>query len=939
MRRCSRTKKNIRTFFVFLTIHLIAACVSEPKKQENSLITMIKNRDIDGIKARFSTSEINTKNQEGYSPLHIAVRKNDAAITEYLLTMGADIEETDPDGNTPLIAAVQENAFDAARILALHNARLFAANRDGVSAFVLFNEKKQTAVLFNPHTVLQTDKTGKMPLHYAVEKLDRRLVSELLAAADDSAEAALKAQNKDGQTALELAYARPEEKAAAAIAALLLHAGARPLQGSFATFETATLQRNYAMRFEEGRTALHIAAASGDTGFVQYLLEQGCPADVKNTAEETPLHEAVRNGHTSAAAALLDAGAQPDTEAAFGNTALHSAITAPHRTELVNLLLGKRANPAIKDKYGETPLHIAVRVGADTDILRALTNAGAPVDARNKKGETPLLLAVNRNLKKQAAFLISRGADIHAEDTSGITPFVAAVRQHREMLGAIVTKKTSALQDSKGRNALHLAVLLNADNKIFEYLIRQRSPINASDKAGNTPLHYAVINNRKTGGTSLLTNGADIFVTNKQGESPLKIAFMKETGREIWLLTDETVAAADSAGETPLHYAASWGMTSIIPYIISRGGNINAKNGKGETPLFAAVKANQSQAVTALFEVEVPIPLNGYARDFLGNTVLHTAIEWDARKAAETVLHQMGTKAAALLNAKNTAGKTVLHVAAQKDNIPFITLCLAYHADINRDDATGGTPLADALRYGKNTAALFLLKKGASPTRQDIQGRTALHEAIGTVPASTITALRNAGADPLVRDSSGVMPLSRAFFMEKNILEAVLGADSSLSNSDGQTPLHIAVQEKVDEETMRFLISKKYTLDKRDKTGSTALLLAVRYNAPSLCAILLESGADPFSVNNAGESALSLALTRSTELLKSVWKFTASKIDSGGNGFFHYAARYASIETIQLLLSGTKAGLDQKNLAGEIPADIAARWQRPEIAVLLQPKR
>lgn len=921
-------------FFMFLTM-IFAACVSQPEPQENSLVRMVRNRDIDGVKARFDTGEINAIDDDGQSLLHIAARQNDERMTEYLLSMGAQKEALDPTGNTPLLTAADANAFKAAQVLARHNAYLFAANADGESAFQRFNEKKQLPILLNPQTVLQKDEYGTSLLHYAAAQLDENLVRVLLAAAGDSLQTMIDEPDDDGRTALEIVYARPEEKSAAAIAALLLHAGAAPLNREFAAFETATVQRNYTMRFTEEQTALHIAAAAGYTGFVQFMLEQGCPADITSSANATPLHEAVRNGHVGAAAALLDAGADPNAAAALGNTALHFAVTAPHRDELISLLLAKKANPAVKDGYGETPLHIAVRVGAETDALRALVKGGAVVDERNKKGETPLLLAVERERKELVSLLMSGGADMHAEDTGGRTPFVEAVRQHRALIGNLVTKKTSAQRDSKGRNALHLAILLKADSKVIEYLIKQKTAVNAGDKAGNTPVHYAVSNNRKIAGTLLLANGGDIFATNKPGESPLKIAFTKLGGRAEWLLTTETVALADGNGDTPLHYAALWGMDTMIPFILSQGGNINAKNVKGETPLFTAVKANNARTVKTLCEAAGDTPFDLGARDVMGNTALHAAIGWNAPEAAEAVLRYTGSDGDALLNAKNTAGKTVLHIAAQKGSLPFLTLFLEKHADSNSDDATGKTPLVEAIRYGKTAAVMLLLKYGASPARQDIQGRTALHEAVGLAPVSVITALRTAGADPLIRDSYGVTPISRAFRLGRNILDAALGNEPSLSNSDGETPLHIAVQEQVPEETMRYLISKKYPLDKRDKTGCSALLLAAQQKTNALCTVLLEAGADPFCENNAGESAVSIACVDNTELLAAVRNAAAGKTDAAGNTFAHYAARYAAAETVQALQSALQPYLTQKNFAGDTPADVATRWQRPEIAALL----
>lgn len=937
MYKCSNMGKRIPILFsLFSIVLLLSACVSEPQKKENRLISLVKARDIEGIKSHFNTDEIKIKDGEGLSVLHLAVLQNDPKITSYLLKMGAEIEELDPSGRTPLVAAAAENAFAAAQVLAEHNARLFAADTEGISAFQLFYEKKKTALILNAQTVLQKDDTtGKTPLHYAAEYLDQNLLSEILNNAGNSLSTVLQEPDAQGHTALALVYEKPEEKAAAVIADLLLRAGAEPLRGLFTAFEIAAIQHNYHLRFENGQTLLHIEAAAGNTGFVLFLLEKGIDVNAKNISNMPPLYEAIRNGHTATATVLLEAGALPNIAATFGNTALHLAITAPHRAELLPLLLAKNADTSLKDDYGETPLHTAVRVGAEAEVITTLLQAGANINERNKNGESPILLAVERNLAMQTAALANAGADIHIEDMQKRTPFTEALRSRNEdIVKNLVTEKNSMQQDSKGRNVLHLAVLLNAEASIINYLIERETRVNAADKAGNTPLHFAVANNNPRLGEILLTYQADIFYTNQQGESPLKTAFIQRNGRERWIITDKTVVAADSNGDTVLHHAASWGLTAMIPLIIRRGGNSNAKNTKGETPLFSAVKADKPETVAALFAVQNAAAVDDTARDFLGNTVLHAAIEWNAFNSAEMILKQYGSKTAALFSTKNAAGKTPLHIAAQQGNIRFLALFLAYKADINADDRDGRTPLIDAVLYGQNNTVLFLLNNRASAIRQDVQGRSALHEAVGLAPPPVIRAIRQAGGDPLARDSYGNTPLLRAFRMARPVLDAVLGPDTSLSNSDGETPLHIAVRANVSEETMQYLLSKHYPLNKRDRSGSTALTLAAKQAAIPLCTVLIQAGADPFTANHRGESAVSAALTETQTLLPLMQAVLSAKTDDEGNGLFHYAARYASAETIRRLLNEKQSGINWKNSAGESPFDIAIRWNRPEIAEL-----
>jgi len=51
---------------------------------------------------------------------------------------------------------------------------------------------------------------------------------------------------------------------------------------------------------------------------------------------------------------------------------------------------------------------------------------------------------------------------------------------------------------------------------------------------------------------------------------------------------------------TPLHWAADYGQVEVMRYLVSKGGNINAKDNFGITPLLAAVYEGHEDAVKFL---------------------------------------------------------------------------------------------------------------------------------------------------------------------------------------------------------------------------------------------------------------------------------------------------------------------------------------------------
>lgn len=921
---------------------LLFSCASTPKPAETaevplatSLVELVASGNTAEIQKRFSgTESINQKNAQGQSLLHIAAVRNDASTVSVLLALGATVDITDQAGDTPMGAAVAAGSLDAVKALSASGASLFSENNVGTSVFDLAMQKGMPSLsaVITAKTVTQQNKNGKTALHFAAAALNEEAVSVILAAGG-----AVSSSDSGGNTPLSLAYANPVNPASAKIAAALLLAGAEPGRGDFTYFETAIIKRNVAIRFEEGRTPLHIAAEKGHTGYVSYLIGRKAPVNAKDSSSATPLHEAVRNGRIDCTALLIASGADLDQKESSGNTPLHLVMPLASRSEIFGKLLAAGANPNLKDNYGETPLHIAARLGMSEDIIRSLVAAGADKNERNKKGVTPLSLAIERKQTAQAALFVSLGSDIHAEDIDGNTALTKAYASGLELVTAIVTQANVGSRDSQGRTPLHIAVIAKAGPEIVNYLITLKADINARDKNGDSPLHIAVRNNDRASGEILLAHGADVFNPNVTGESALRAALTRMGGRQDWVLNSNVIKMSDGTGNTPLHLAAEWQLVQTVAFIVDKGGDLNARNANGETPLFNAVKADSSAVVTALLSDTADRKADINARDYLGNTALHSCIRWAAPNAAATLLAiDTQTNAHKLVNARNLAGKTALHEAARTGNIAFIRSLIASGADINAVDETGKTPLTDAIQALRTDSAALLLEKGASPVMQDMYGRNSFHEAVDSNDVDIIAMIRNAGGNPMARDSYGRTPLSLAFRKSAEAVMAVIGTNRNIVDSDGNTPLHIAIAERSSAQTLQGLIDAKFPVNNRNRTGSTALLQAVRGGNAESARILLAANADPFASDTMGESPVSLALTKDTAFIPLLADSAASRSDTIGDGLLHYAARLADAETVKSLLSIPGIDRSAKNIAGETAYDIAVRWQRPDIAKLLQ---
>ena len=129
------------------------------------------------------------------------------------------------------------------------------------------------------------------------------------------------------------------------------------------------------------------------------------------------------------------------------------------------------------------------------------------------------------------------------------------------------------------------------------------------------------------------------------------------------------VNSRDIFENTPLHKAAAVGNIDMVSFLISQGADVNAKNKTGYTPAFAAINAGKTNILRILAENSANVNMR-----FL-----------------------------------NDEGKTLLHLAVQKDQLENAQLLLEYNADTKAADFAGNKPLFYAKENG-NKQMIELLK-------------------------------------------------------------------------------------------------------------------------------------------------------------------------------------------------------------------------------------
>ncbi len=934
-------KKTNLVICLLILFSILLSCKSTPQtpapqpvQEEKNIQQLILEGRTEEAKKLFQAKiDINETDEEGNTALHTAAKINDADLVTFFIYKGANVELKNNVGDTPLHVAIKNNSKECIAVLAAIGTNIFARDGNGLSALELGLARgyEYYDVILTTKTGLARDTNERNLVHYLVEAENENAIAYCL-----KKDIPLSYVDVNGDTPLSLAYAKNSLKGIN-IASRLILADATPERGQYSYFEDSVKTRNPSLRFDDGQTPLHFAAIYGHDAITEYLLEKNASVKAKDILGSTPLHEAVRYGHTKIVSMLLDKGSDPNSQDSLGKTPLLLVIPKESRIEISSMLITHGANPNAKDMYGDTPVHIATMSSMEVQMLENLKNGGADINERNKQGITPMSLAVDRLNKEHIEFFTKKGADIHAEDNEGNTPLSRIIETtdkttSTEILKLMVTKKNINSRDSYGNTPLHIAINKNAPIEQLKYLLSLTDDVDIRNRNGDTPLYLAVQKNRRVYGEMLLAKQADVFATNNENYSPLRMALTRGGEAQEWILTSDVIKKTDGTGNTPLHYAAEWKLDNAVTVLLEKGANPNIRNANGETAIYNAIKSDSTSTIDLLLQKGA----QKNARDYLGNTPLHACVRWDSKNSAMKLIQWKVD-----LNVQNLAGKTPLAQAARSARIAMVTLLTENGANIDATDATGKTILIDAIQSGNLEIVNYLVKKGASPHIQEMYGRNAYHEAASTGNGQIITLIQQAGGNPLSRDGQGVTPFSIVLKgNDEKLIKAVLGENTKLLDSDSNSPIHIALETNVSAEILNLLVQMNYPINTRNKDGITPLSIAIRKNLNEHSKILLENHADPFITDNEKSCPLTIAfenLKNSNDyaIIDNIVKLAGNKTDYQGEGILHYAARIADAKTVQLLV---EKGLDKtvRNISGETPHDVAIRWQRKDIANLLK---
>lgn len=242
---------------------------------------------------------------------------------------------------------------------------------------------------------------------------------------------------------------------------------------------------------------------------------------------EQPWMRTALFGSSSELKSLLDQGLDINSRTDGGTTLLMMSAKDPQK---VHLLIARGVDVNVKAKSGFTAIMAASMFRGTSDSVKAILAKGAEAAPGTgvKFNASPFFFATWARDTSNMAILKSHGADPNKKfliaGTDLASPLLVAALYGSP--SAIKTLSAAgadfAEREENGLTALHFAVFANQVDAA-KALIEAGSPVNAADKWGYTPLHYAAT--VFFGDTSMVRMlreaGAALNVKNKEGKTPL----------------------------------------------------------------------------------------------------------------------------------------------------------------------------------------------------------------------------------------------------------------------------------------------------------------------------------------------------------------------------------------------------------------------------------
>ncbi|KAM4721065.1 ankyrin repeat domain-containing protein 27 isoform 2-T2 [Rhinophrynus dorsalis] len=433
-----------------------------------------------------------SRDDRGYTPLHIAAICGQAQCIDLLVSKGAVVNATDYHGSTPLHLACQKGHQKITLLLLHYKASRDIQDNNGNTPLHLActygHEDCVKALVYydvNSCRIDSPNEKGDTALHIAARWGYQGIIEVLLQNG-----ASTDMPNKRKDTPLQCALntkilsimetARSDRRLSTSESTDTI--SSESSQSSLSSPTTDTRQDDVKSKYKQIEKLLR-AVSDGDLEMVRYLLEW-VDDDLDDEADDSPIgkkefcHPLCQCRKCGPAQKKLSKtplnGLSVNVTSRDGFTPLHISALQGH-SFLVSLLLNHGANADAKNANRATPLHLACHKG-HLEVVKSLLEYSTGKNKKDMNGNTPLLFACMGGHLEIAALLMEHGASVNLCNVKGNTALHEAVRRNHEGLvqmlllyGAVVdirNKRQYTPLDYAKENSKIRWLLLSAPNNM-----------------------------------------------------------------------------------------------------------------------------------------------------------------------------------------------------------------------------------------------------------------------------------------------------------------------------------------------------------------------------------------------------------------------------------------------------------------------------------------